>query len=152
MTEREIWSNKPVELFKIHGKPFSVRLRPATKADEWLEHADTLDIFEAAISAASVPAEKTQARRTYINELLDLVLGYDDSLDASAVSDVRAVVTCEQLVRGFLRLRELTDPFGLMQSETLAQVKEMLGGDPDMIKTAMKIGAARLNISKPKDS
>ena len=151
MTEREIWSNKPVELFQVRGKPFCVRLLAANKADEWLERADTLETFEKAVAESDTPESKRTARKAYTNELLDLVLDYDGSLDASALSDVREVVTSEQLVRGFLRLRELTDPFGLMQSETLAQVKEMLGGDNDALKVAMQIGAAKMGIQKPAD-
>ena len=152
MTEREIWSNAPVELFQVHGKPFEVRLRPATKADDWLERADNLDDLEKAVGEATTPAEKKQSRAAYTKELLDLVLGYDESLDASHVSDLRTQVTGEQLVKGFLRLRELTDPFGLMQSETFAQVERMLGGDKELVKEAMKFGAAKMLITKPADS
>lgn len=131
-SEAEIKANRPLELFTVNGKTYTVKILPITQADEWLERMDQISELERKIGLAGIDRTAArEARRKFNEGIYDAVFSYDPH--SVNRSEIEPHVTPEQMVEAFYKLVEVTDPFEQVQLRTLESLRVRLQGLPSGI-------------------
>lgn len=138
--EQEVRQNQPIQLWSKCKVPVANMV----DADGWLDKASEVEDMEAPIVAALGDRPKMRLlRRAYNEALYACVLSYPGMSEIS--DEVKQAASSEQLAHAFVLLKEVTDPFDIVQSHGLKVFKERSSAiPPDLARKLLAI-----NITQP---
>ncbi len=138
-TEKDAALGKPLELFTVGKTTYKVPVLPMARADDWLGLAAEVDELEGAVDRA-VGAEKRQAKRAYLDKMLDAVVAYCPAvLDKDKL--LEGGIAGVQVVAAFQLCQEVSDPFEFAQASSLKKTLAMFKGlpiSPEIVQKAIE--------------